>query len=327
MVEARSLVRRFGPVVAVADATFSIPPGSIAGILGPNGAGKSTTIRMLVGALEPTSGSVMIAGADMWRSPLTARARLGYLPEHNALHPELRVVELLRYRGRLHGLGGRRLSLAVDEAVQRCQLAPMRRRLVGALSKGYRQRVGLAAALLHQPQVLILDEPTSGLDPTQIVEFRALLRSLRGQQTVLLSSHVLAEIEALCDRLVMIRAGRVAAQGTVEEIRRRTGAGPRLLVEAAGDLAAIRQALAAALPGLHGTQETTAPPGGQLAHRLEIPCRDADDVELRARVGREFAARGIALRELTTRRASLEDLFGAIAGPSVASPTSGAVAA
>jgi len=325
MVEVRRLARRFGAVVAVHDATFSIPRGSIAGILGPNGAGKTSTLRMLAGVLEPTAGKVLIAGIDMRERSCEARRQVGYLPEHNALHPELRVGEHLAYRGRLHGLRGRALRLAVAEALSLCHLDEVRRRLVGVLSKGYRQRVGLAAALIARPAILILDEPTSGLDPTQIGEFRALLRRLRSTHTVLLSSHVLAEIDALCDRLVMIRAGRVVAEGTIDEIRQRTGSGRRIAVEVAGaedQAVRLRRVLAQVAPGrslhlpamIEAAGENLAagsPARGtwQGAPRLELDCAAGEDRQLRERIALACAAEGLTLCELSLREPPLEELF------------------
>jgi ABC-2 type transport system ATP-binding protein len=328
MVEVEGLVRRFGSVVAVQGATFSVPRGSIAGILGPNGAGKTSTLRMLAGALQPTGGAISIAGIDMRTRPREARRHVGYLPEHNPLHPELRVDEQLAYRGRLHGLHGRSLRRAIAEVAALCQLDGVRRRLVGVLSKGYRQRVGLAAALIARPALLILDEPTSGLDPSQLTEFRSLLRGLRAAHTILLSSHVLAEIDALCDRLVMIRAGRVVAAGTIEEIQRRTGSGRRIVVEVAGQVARLRQVLATVAPDRvqHAPAQTPrgralvrSDPSAQSAPdgvaRLEIDCADERDGPLREEIARACAREGLALRELSLREPSLEELFLALTGP------------
>lgn len=341
MVEALRLVRRFHATVAVDGATFTVPQGSITGLLGPNGAGKTSTIRMLVGALAPTSGFISIAGVDMAERPREARRRVGYLPEHNALHPELRVEEHLEYRGRLHGLHGRALSQNVDRELSRCHLTEVRRRLVGTLSKGYRQRVGLAAALVASPAVVVLDEPTSGLDPTQIAEFRALLRSLAPAQTVLLSSHVLGEIEAVCERLIMMRGGRVAAVGTLEEIRRLTGSGRRVVVEALADEATLRRILAGASAVPPGAARAATPsttglfipsastpfrdwPRDRPCVRLELDCVEQDDALLRTRIAEACLGAGIVVRELSTRTPSLEELFQTLASDGAISPSGGA---
>lgn len=220
MIEVDGVSRRFGPVQAVRGLSFVVPAGTICGFLGPNGAGKSTTIRMLAGAIAADEGSIRLSGVDLAAERSRALAGLGWLPEHAPLPADLRVEEMLDLRARLYGFDRRSRRLAVDDAIGSCVLGEMRRRLCGQLSKGYRQRAGLAAAIVHRPEVLVLDEPTSGLDPGQVDEFRSLVRSLRGRTTVLLSTHVLREVETLCERVVVIDRGTLLAEGTVGEFRK-----------------------------------------------------------------------------------------------------------
>jgi len=221
MIELDGVSRRFGPVEAVRELSFSVPEGAICGFLGPNGAGKSTTIRMIAGAIAADTGTIRLAGVELGTERRRALAGLGWLPEHAPLPAELRVEEMLDLRLRLYGIDRRERRAAVGEAIAACVLGEMRRRLCGQLSKGFRQRAGLAAAIVHRPRVLVLDEPTSGLDPGQVDEFRSLVRSMRGRTTVLLSTHVLSEIETLCERVVVIDRGALLANGTVAEFRRR----------------------------------------------------------------------------------------------------------
>ena len=209
MIEVESLSRRYGSQLAVNDVSFRVEPGEIVGFLGPNGAGKTTTLRMLTGYLAPTSGTIRIDGIDAVRSSIQARERLGYMPEGVPLYREMRVYEYLRHRAALKSVDD--VTEAVDRALELASVEDARRRIIGQLSKGYRQRVGLAEALVADPALLILDEPTSGLDPNQVRQFRELIRRFRGKKTVLLSTHILSEVEAVCDRLIVIHQGRKVA--------------------------------------------------------------------------------------------------------------------
>jgi ABC-2 type transport system ATP-binding protein len=220
MIELDVVSRSFGPVQAVQRLSFTVPSGAICGFLGPNGAGKSTTLRMIAGAIAPDEGSIRLAGVDLEIERGRALAGLGWLPEHAPLPADLRVEEMLDVRARLYGLDRRARRTAVEEAIRSCVLGEMRRRLCGQLSKGYRQRAGLAAAVVHRPRVLILDEPTSGLDPGQVDEFRSLVRSMRGRTTLLLSTHVLSEVETLCEHVVVIDRGSLLVEGAVTDFRR-----------------------------------------------------------------------------------------------------------
>ena len=209
MIEVEALSRRYGSRLAVNEVSFRVEPGEIVGFLGPNGAGKTTTLRMLTGYLAPTSGRIRIDGIDAVTDSIRARERLGYMPEGVPLYREMRVFEYLRHRGALKRVPN--LTAAVDRALELAGVEDVRTRIVGQLSKGYRQRVGLAEALIADPPILILDEPTSGLDPNQVRQFRELVRSFGGKKTVLLSTHILSEVEAVCDRVIIIREGKKVA--------------------------------------------------------------------------------------------------------------------
>jgi ABC-2 type transport system ATP-binding protein len=223
MIEARGLSKRYGDVVAVDDVSFSVDKGEVVGFLGPNGAGKTTTMRMLTGFLPPTDGSASIAGHDIFDEPLAARRAVGYLPETPPLYPEMTVRSYVRYVANIKDVPRARRREAVDRALERCAVTEVASRVIGTLSKGYRQRVGLAQAIVHDPPVLILDEPTVGLDPIQIGEIRGLIADLAGeggetQHTVILSSHILPEVAAICRRVIMINEGRKTVDAPIAEL-------------------------------------------------------------------------------------------------------------
>ncbi len=224
-IETRNLVRDFGLFRAVADVSFRVPPGEVLGFLGPNGAGKSTTMKMLTGFLAPTAGSAWICGHNVADEPIAAKRCLGYLPERGPLYGEMTADEFLRFAGRARGLGGGDLRAAVERVLDLCAIRDMRHRLLGTLSKGYRQRVGLAQALLHDPPCLVLDEPTDGLDPNQKDVVRALIRSMGSTKAIILSTHILEEVDALCTRVIIINRGKILLDETPAEMRRRS---PRL---------------------------------------------------------------------------------------------------
>jgi gliding motility-associated transport system ATP-binding protein len=220
MIHVERLTKYFGDYPAVRDVSFDVARGRIVGFLGPNGAGKSTTMRILAGYITATSGRATIDGKDVFWDPIEARRRIGYLPENCPLYPEMRVEEYLRFRSGLKGLSRAEQRKRIDYVVGRCWLGDVRRQLVGTLSKGYRQRVGLADALLANPPVLILDEPTAGLDPAQIRETRKLIKELGDTHTMLLSTHILHEVEMTCDSVILIHQGRVATQGSLDDVRK-----------------------------------------------------------------------------------------------------------
>lgn len=304
MIEARGLFRRYGDFTAVRDISFSVADGEIVGILGPNGAGKTTTIRMITGFLPPSEGQVTINGKDLFEDPLAARRQLGYLPETVALYSEMRVDEYLRFRAELHGLAKSAIAAALDKAIASCLLEQVRRQIIGTLSKGYRQRVGLAAAILHGPRVLVLDEPTVGLDPNQIIAIRELIRDLGQERTLLLSTHILPEVEQLCDRVLIIDRGRLIAQGTPKELEARSR-GQRevtVTVENGGGEAAGK--IAEKLERIAGIAKVK-----MLEEDGRFQLESAPETDPRAAIFRLAVDSGWVLLELTERRASLEDVF------------------
>ena len=232
MIDVRHLTKRYGERTAVNDLSFSVERGEVVGFLGPNGAGKSTTLRMLTGFLEPSAGEVRIAGFDAKKQPLEVKRSVGYMPEAVPLYLEMRVVEYLRYRAELKGVPRRDRKQNVDKALELANVADVRGRIIGQLSKGYRQRVGLADALVADPPLLILDEPTAGLDPNQIRQVRDLVRSLGREKTVLLSTHILPEVEAICGRVIILDRGRLVSSGRPEELRSVSGGVRALSLEA-----------------------------------------------------------------------------------------------
>ncbi|MCL4513270.1 MAG: ABC transporter ATP-binding protein [Candidatus Eremiobacteraeota bacterium] len=230
MIEVRELTKRFGSIQAVSDLSFTIKDGEILGFLGPNGAGKTTTMRMLSGILPPTSGRAIVAGMDVIKNPIEVKRRIGYLPEQVPLYPELTVTEYLDFVGSIWKCGKKER----DEVIEECGLSSVSQALIYRLSRGYRQRVGLAQALIHNPDVLILDEPTVGLDPQQIREIRDLIKSFEGKKTVILSTHILPEVSMTCQRVVIIHQGEIAAEGTPESLGKRIESGAQFEIEVQG---------------------------------------------------------------------------------------------
>src|SRR3989440_7749384 len=221
MIKVEGLTKRYARTVAVNDISFEVEKGQIVGFLGPNGAGKTTTMRVLTCFLPPTSGKATIAGFDVQEQPMEVKRRIGYLPETPPVYPEMEVIEYLDFVGRIKGVPKSNLRSRIDEVMQKCAVTDVRNKQIGKLSKGYRQRVGLAQAILHNPDVLILDEPTSGLDPGQIIETRDLIKGLAGEHTIILSTHILPEVEAICEHVVIIAKGKLVATDTVENLTSR----------------------------------------------------------------------------------------------------------
>jgi ABC-2 type transport system ATP-binding protein len=220
MIEVTALTKRYGDLVAVDDVSFRVAEGQILGFLGPNGAGKTTTMRMITGFMPPTSGAVRVGGFDTVTESMEVRRRIGYLPEHPPLYLDMTVTSQLRFVARLKGVPRSQVGEAIDRVTSVCGLDDVRKRMLGHLSKGYRQRVGLAQALIHDPPVLVLDEPTIGLDPRQIIEIRQLVRELAGSRTIILSTHILAEVAEVCEKVVIINQGRVAVEDSLDELTR-----------------------------------------------------------------------------------------------------------
>ena len=302
MIEVRQLVKRYGPTVAVDGISFEVERGEIVGFLGPNGAGKTTTLRILAGFMPATAGSARVAGHDVFSESLDVRRNIGYLPEGVPLYPEMRVQEYLTYRARVKGIRRRDRRNRVGHVMERCGVTEVRRKLIGSLSKGYRQRVGLAEALVHDPPVLILDEPTIGLDPNQIRHVRQLIRDLGEDHTVLLSTHILPEVEMVCQRVVILHNGRLVFQDSLEAITRQ-GADKTLVT---AEVRAPADAATSALLDLPGVLDLRWEEAGAFT-RLELRVDPASDV--REQVFQCAVRKGWTLRELRWDRPSLEDIF------------------
>ena len=299
MIEVEGLTKVYVDTAVVDDLSFFVPEGQVLGFLGPNGAGKTTVMRMITAFLPPTKGRVVVAGVDLDADPVGLRRHVGYLPENVPLYPELRVEEYLRFRATVEEVPGKEVRARVDEVCDRCLIEDVRRQVIGTLSKGYRQRVGLAGALIHKPPVLILDEPTVGLDPNQIIKVRELIVELGRDHTVVLSTHILPEVEQVCERVAIIDRGRIVADGSPDALRARMMGNPRLKVELVGANGDGRDALIS-LPGVATVSEEGH--GYYLVeHTPESDPREA--------IFRLAVERGWVLTTLAQTRASLEDVF------------------
>jgi ABC-2 type transport system ATP-binding protein len=304
MIQVEQLTKRYGPVAAVDGISFQVEQGEVVGFLGPNGAGKTTTMRILTCYLPATAGRVTIAGREVFDDSLEVRRNIGYLPEGVPLYPEMRVREYLAYRARIKEVPARERRKRVEYVMDRCGVADAERKLIGRLSKGYRQRVGLADALVSDPPVLILDEPTIGLDPNQIRLVRDLIRDLGRKHTVLLSTHILPEVEMVCGRVIIIQSGKLVFQETLANIARQSG-GAKVVVEARVGPAEAEKA-AAALGTMPGVLHVRV--SGELPWIVfELDVEPGADV--REEAGRRMAGHGWALRELRREQPSLEDIF------------------
>ncbi|GIW43709.1 MAG: multidrug ABC transporter ATP-binding protein [Candidatus Binatia bacterium] len=303
MIEAHRLSKRFGSFTAIQDVSFRVEQGEIVGFLGPNGAGKSTTMRILGGVFPPTSGHARIAGYDVVQDSLRARQAIGYFPERVALYTDLTVREYLAYVAAMKHVPPREQGSEIGRVMDRCGIAHMAHRLIGTLSKGYRQRVGIAQALLGQPKVLILDEPTAGLDPEQVTEVRKLIRELKGHSTVILSTHILPEVEATCDRVLIINRGRLLAGDTPSNLNRRLRQLSQIHLEVQAPRADLEQVLQE-IPGVISV-EVTHSDGAVIALRLGTdPAQD-----LRAVIAQRIIQHGWALLELRPIQLTLEEIF------------------
>ena len=305
MIHVTNLTKYYGDYAAIRDVTFHVARGQVVGFLGPNGAGKTTTMRILAGFMTATSGQAVIDGLDVFWRPVEVRQRIGYMPENCPLYPDMRVAEYLRFRAGIKGLHGAASRKRIDYVLGRCWLNDVRRQLIGTLSKGFRQRVGLADALLADPAVLILDEPTIGLDPSQIRETRSLIRELGQEHTVLLSTHILPEVEVTCDHVIIINRGTVAASGSLAELAQRAGerAMVTAVVNASVDEATVRRLL--------DVDRVEAESSG-VGTRLRIQAADSE--QMAARLYAVAMEQGWQVRELRLHQQTLEDLFVRIVG-------------
>jgi ABC-2 type transport system ATP-binding protein len=295
------LTKTYGSQRAIDNISFEVETGEILGFLGPNGAGKSTTMKIITCFLKPTSGSVSLNGYSIHEHSRAIRRRIGYLPEHTPLYTDMAIVDYLKLSAELQGVPSSQVETRVREMIDLCGLGPERHKRIGELSKGYRQRVGLAQALIHDPEVLILDEPTTGLDPNQIVEIRSLIKEIGRKKTVMLSSHILKEVEATCDRILIINRGRLVADGSTEELRRRATGADQLRIQLKADGADTGGALKA-LPSIAAIR-----PGEKGAHSWVVDARPESDP--REDIFHLCVDKGWVLTEMTPIESSLEDIF------------------
>ena len=303
VIQVENLTKRYAGHTAISGITFEVGGGEVVGLLGPNGAGKTTTMRILSCYMPATGGTARVSGYDVFTQADEVRRRIGYMPENNPLHLDMRVRDYLKFRGRLKGLGRRRTSERVDTVMDQCGLGDVSRKVIGHLSKGFRQRVGLADALVHEPELIILDEPTIGLDPHQIRSVRQLIKELARAHTVLVSTHILSEAEMTCTRVFIMHQGRILAADTTQNLQRIMSEGGQVMAEIRApeadlrlcweQMAEVQHFDIAPTEGDYWRCSLTAPPG----------------VDLRARVFDEVRHRGWELRELTRRQHSLEDIF------------------
>lgn len=303
MIEVQHLTKRYGPVTAVDDVSFRAERGEILGFLGPNGAGKTTTMRVLTGYMPPTEGRAIVAGYDVMEQPIEAKRRTGYLPETPPLYPEMTVREYLTFCARIKGVPRAERKSRIDDVMERVKVTDMADRHCGKLSKGYRQRVGLAQALIHNPEVLILDEPTAGLDPKQIIETRQLIRQLGGDHTIILSTHILPEVSQTCTRVVIINKGRVVAVDTPENLTARLRGSETMYVEVDTQGADAAPVLGA-IPGVTGVSVSERR-NGIVAYQVESE-RGRD---VRRELAKAVVTGGWGLLELRPLRMSLEEIF------------------
>jgi ABC-2 type transport system ATP-binding protein len=313
MIEVQHLTKQYGPITAVSDVSFRVEAGEILGFLGPNGAGKTTTMRIITGYMPATEGKVMVAGYDVFEKPVEAKRRTGYLPETPPLYPDMTVREYLTFVAKIKGVPRRELVSRVDEAMKKTRVADMAGRHCSKLSKGYRQRVGLAQAILHNPDVLILDEPTAGLDPKQIIETRQLIRDLGGSHTIVLSTHILPEVSQTCQRIVIINKGKVVAVDTPDNLTARLRGSQTMYLQVAGPAEAVESGLSR-VPGV--TRVAATAKDGLVD--VEVDSERGRDV--RRELAAAVVGAGLGLLELRPMRMSLEDIFLSLTTEETAGP-------
>ncbi len=302
MIQVTNLCKSYGPKVAISNVTFDVKDGEILGFLGPNGAGKTTTMRILCGYMPPTSGTAIVGGYDVFNDSLKARRKIGYLPESVPLYPEMTVQDYLHFMAQIRGVPRSDRKARVEHVMKLCHVDDVHSKLIGRLSRGYRQRVGIAQALVHDPPVLVLDEPTVGLDPKQITDTRQLIKSLGGSHTILLSTHILPEVSMICNRVVIINDGRVIAEDTPDNLTRRLRGAERISLEVRGPADKI-QATLERIPNV--LTVSTAPSDGR--PRFLVDCAVGQDV--REDLAAAIVSNGWGLLELRPLGMSLEEVF------------------
>jgi ABC-2 type transport system ATP-binding protein len=308
MITAKDLTKRYARNTAVDHISFEVTKGQIVGFLGPNGAGKTTTMRVLTCFLPPSAGTATVAGFDVLEQPLEVKKRIGYLPESPPIYPEMETAEYLRFVGKLKGLRGSELQKRIDYVCERCAISDVRNKLLGKLSKGYRQRVGLAQAIIHNPEVLILDEPTAGLDPKQINETRDLIKDLAGEHTIILSTHILPEVEQTCEQVIIINKGKLVATDSVRNLEARARGAESLVIEIAGrngslDASTTQQRLEK-VPGVSRVLSK-----GQKDSRMVFEVESQKGRLVRGDLARSVVEAGWDLNELRPAAMSLEEIF------------------
>jgi ABC-2 type transport system ATP-binding protein len=307
MIQVEGLTKRYARQVAVDNISFSVGKGEIVGFLGPNGAGKTTTMRVLTCFMPPTEGKASVAGYDVYEHAMEVKRHIGYLPEAPPLYPEMEVGDYLRFVGRLKGIPSSELERRVNEVADRCAIGDVKTKLITKLSKGYRQRVGLAQAIIHNPDVLILDEPTSGLDPKQILETRELIKSLSGEHTIILSTHILPEVEAICQKVIIIDKGKLVATDTVENLTHRMHGSDAALIAISADGVSDPPAVQQRLEQVRGVSKVVARPFGD--GRLTFEVESLPNQNVRADLARAVVQSGWDLLELKSLAYSLEEVF------------------
>jgi ABC-2 type transport system ATP-binding protein len=308
MINVNGLTKKYAHNTAVDQISFQVQKGQIVGFLGPNGAGKTTTMRMLTCFLTPTRGTATVAGFDILEHPMEVKKRIGYLPETPPVYPEMRIAEYLTFVGRLKGLTGSELKSRVDYVCERCAVADVRDKIIGKLSKGYRQRVGLAQAIVHNPDVLILDEPTAGLDPKQINETRDLIKSLAGDHTIILSTHILPEVSQTCEQVIIIAKGKVVATDSVSNLQGRARSGESVLLEVGGRNGNLDPtSVKLKLEQVAGVTHVAVKEDGQKKVLFEVDGKK--DGSLRGDLARAVVESGWNLNELRASAMSLEEIF------------------
>ena len=320
MISVKDLTKRYAHTTAVDQISFEVAKGQIVGFLGPNGAGKTTTMRMLTCFLPPSAGTAQVAGFDVLDQPIEVKKRIGYLPETPPIYPEMETSEYLKFVGKLKGLSGAKLQKRVDYVIERCAVADVKKKLLGKLSKGYRQRVGLAQAIIHNPDVLILDEPTSGLDPKQINETRELIKDLAGEHTIILSTHILPEVEQTCQQVIIINKGKLVATDSVKNLQARARGAESVVLEIAGRSGPVDSPIVQ-----HKLEQV--PGVGRVIVKQQTDGRAVFEVEsqkgkfVRGDLARAVVECGWDLNELRPSAMSLEEIFLQLTGAEASTPS------